>query len=144
MAVSACCVRIHHNDCQDVFSSSQHVLSPSENPQRREREREIFCFSLSRALFCIQSTTDDIIIVAYRHHFQTYFLTLTREREREKERDTSFPSCQILLVIEDETFEIEEKKMTRIKYGSRLSRTMISFSPATAAWHSGPMSTATS
>ena len=128
MPASACCARIHHNHCLDVFSSSQHVPSLSEEKKSEEKKnREIFSFFLSLSLFsCIQSTTDDIIIIAYRHHFKTFSLsrfchTLTSER------NTSFSLCQILLVTHDETYEIKErKKMTGIKYGSMLSRTMSS------------------
>lgn len=83
---------------------------------------DFVCMSLlffSLSFFRIQSTTDDIIIIAYGHHFQTYFFTLTREK------DTSSLSCQILLVIEDETYE-QREKLIKIKYGSILSRTMIS------------------
>ncbi len=81
------------------LSSSQHALSPS----KRSRKREHSDF-LSLFLSCIQSTTDDIIIIAYRHHFKTYSFTLSRER------NTSPSYCQIWLVIQDETYEIKERK----------------------------------
>jgi hypothetical protein len=103
MAASACCIWIQINDCLDVFSSSQQVLSPSNKILR------FFCLPFSFSFFslsfsCIQSITDDIILIAYRHHFKTHSFTLTRER------NTSFSYCQILLVIDDETYEIKERK----------------------------------
>ena len=55
--------RIHNNDYLDVFSSSQHVLSPSLSlfcikRRNQGRERELFSF-----VFSFQSITDDIIII---------------------------------------------------------------------------------
>jgi hypothetical protein len=104
MAASACCIRIQINDCLDVFSSSQHALSLSNKISRFSFCPPLFLFFSLSLSVVFQSITDDIILIAYRHHFKTHSFTLTRER------NTSSSYCQILLVIQDETYEIKERK----------------------------------